>query len=182
MKMHWVTLVWQEYMGKKREEQCEENSKINEATWIIYWYKLRIQFGFWKEEENCHKKPSMVSWTTHSLVTHYRKPGKVCPLGGESDGRGAKRLQVQPCFYSSFLGLSHAGLSGLPRYIPPALPSHHLPVHTKYIYYPTVCCRWAPLAAFPLLGRVQEARRREEKRKRNQSKQFCLPAGSWLQE
>lgn len=76
-----------------------------------------------------------------------------------------------PCFHSSTFRFEsrrafHAPLlyfiSPL-SHSPTFIPSHWLPPHTKYIYYPAVCCRWAPLAGFPLLGRMQETRRRERK-------------------
>lgn len=100
--------------------------------------------------------------------------------------RGAKRLQVHPVASIHFFGFkSRRAFHVPPLYfiIPlsdsqPFIPSHCLPPHTKYIYYPAVCCRWAPLAGFPLLGRMQETRRREEGKDRNQSKHFCSPASS----
>lgn len=133
-----------------------------------------MNLAFKKEVENWRKKPSVVplhpTWPAHSHVTHYRKPEKVCPIGGERDARGA-RLQVRPLSSLPLLRFEsrRAFRAPLLYFISPLchsstfIPSHWLPPHTKYIYYPAVCCRWAPLAGFPLLGRMQETRRRERK-------------------
>lgn len=125
--------------------------------------------------ENCHKKPSTVllylTWPAHSNANHYRKPERVCPLGGERDGEVQRGYGSTPLVSLQFLGFeSRRAFRTPPLYFisplshsPPFIPSHCLPPHTKYIYYPAVCCRWAPLAGFPLLGRMQATRRGERK-------------------
>lgn len=139
-----------------------------------------FNLAFKRKWKIAHKKPSLVplypTWPAHSHVNHYRKPGRVCPLGEERDG-GAKTLQVHPLVSLQFLGFeSHRAFRTLPLYFistlshhQPFIPSHCLPPHTKYIYNPAVCCRWTPSAGFPLLGRVQETRWREDGRKRKKS-------------
>lgn len=85
--------------------------------------------------------------------------------------RGAKWLQVHHLVSLQFHGLvSRRARCTLPLHFISLLshswqfiPSHCLPHQTKYIYYPAACCRWAPLAGFPLLGRMQETRRRKRK-------------------
>lgn len=116
------------------------------------------------------------TWHTHSNLNHCSKPERLCLLYGEvqRDCRSTPWLhflrfesrRTPPLYFIILLSNSQ-----------PFIRSHQLPPHSKYIYYPAVFCGWAPLAKYPLLGRVQKTRRRR-KRERNQSKQFCLPASS----
>lgn len=131
--------------------------------------------------------PLYQTWPAHSDVNHYGKPERDFPLAAERDGEEQRGYRSVPWFHSSFSGLSHEGLSVLLHYISSAryptagrlfLHTATPPTHTKYIYHPAVCCRWAPLAGFALLARVQETGWREEGRERNQSKQFCSRANS----
>lgn len=63
----------------------------------------------------------------------------------------------------------------------PALSSLNVPASkTKYIYYLAVRCIRAPLAGFPLLGRMQEITRgeRKEENKIGVSSSVCQPVGA----
>ena len=127
--------------------------------------------------ENCHKKPSTAplypTQAAHSYVNHYRKPERVRPLGGERDGEVQRGYRSTPLLSLQLLGFESrrafrtpplyfiSPLSHSPLFIPSHCLPPSLPLHTKYIYYPAVCCRGAPLAGFPLLGRMQETRRKE---------------------
>lgn len=85
-------------------------------------------------------------------------------------------------FHSGFVGLSHAGASCI---LPLCFVSLHfssltvLASKTKYIYYLAVCCIRAPLAGFPLPGRMQEITRgeRKEENKIRVSNSVCQPVG-----
>lgn len=83
--------------------------------------------------------PLYPAWPAHSTVNHYRKPERVCPLGGERDGEVQRGYRSTPWFHSSFSGLSHAGLSVLPHYISSAR-------------YPTACRLFLHTASLPTLN------------------------------
>lgn len=125
--------------------------------------------------ENCQKKPPVVPLypmrPTHTDVNQPGKPEKNPSIRWRKDmwrcKEGGNRstplvsLRLLRCESRRvFCSLPLYFISSL-SHSPLFIPSCCLPPHTTYIYYPAVCCRWALLAAFPSLGRMQETRWRE---------------------